>query len=312
MMKKLKKFASVALALVLALSCFSLVSFAAVGDRVPFNNSEFFETGDYNIHYRTYGERSSRPGVMLLHGFGLSTASFEALAEEYAENGYYVVAVDLPNFGYSSRETTETKLMSRENVVYALMEELGGRWILGGHSMGGGIAINVATDHPEDVAGLVLFAPQTSAEASPLMKSIMTNKYVLSLFGGLFKIGASFSFIFTPMVEMSFSDKEYAKKYDVLRIASPLRLDGTGKGIAIMTSHTRGTDFEKFSALDVPVAIITSENDRVANAKNLEATLAAAPDGSRHFTVKAGGHMMMEYNSKESAALTLPVMAECN
>lgn len=310
-MKKTKRFASFLLALVFALSCLTVISLAAVGEKVPFSNSEFFEIGDYNLHYRTYGERSARPGVMLLHGFGLSTASFEGLAEKYAESGYYVVTVDLPNFGYSSRETTETELMSREDVVYALMENLGGRWILGGHSMGGGIAINVATDHPQSIAGLVLFAPQTSREASPLMKSLMTNKYVLSLFGGLFKVGSSFSFIFTPMVEMSFSDKEYAKSYDVLRIAAPLRLDGTGKGIAVMTSHTRGTDFEKFSALEMPVVIVTAENDRVANAKNLDAVLAAAPKDSEHFTVKEGGHMMMEFNSSESAALTLPVMAKC-
>lgn len=296
---------------VFALSCFAVVSFAAVGDKVPFENSEFFTVGDYNIHYRTYGERSARPSVMLLHGFGLSTASFESLAQNYAENGYYVVTVDIPNFGYSSRENSKTELQSREDVVYALMEELGGRWILGGHSMGGGIAINIATDHPQDIAGLVLFAPQTSAEATALASRIMTNKYVLSFFNGFFKLGTSFSFIFTPMVEMSFSDKEYAKKYDVLRIAQPLRLDGTGAGIAMMTSHTRGTDFEKFSALEMPVVIITAENDRVANAKNLDAILAAAPQGSEHFTVQAGGHMMMEYDSAESAALTLPVMAKC-
>ena len=96
-----------------------------------------------------------------------------------------------------------------------------------------------------------------------------------------------------------------------MRIAAPLRLDGTGKGIAVMTSHTRGTDFEKFSALEMPVVIVTAENDRVANAKNLDAVLAAAPKDSEHFTVKEGGHMMMEFNSSESAALTLPVMAKC-
>lgn len=309
--KMTKKLTCLVLALILAVSCFSMVSFAAVGEKIPFENSEFFTVGDYSVHYRIYGERSARPGVMLLHGFGLSTASFEGLAEEYADNGYFVVTVDIPNFGYSSRETSETELQSREDVVYALMTELGGRWIIGGHSMGGGIAINVATDHPQDIAGLVLFAPQTSVQASSVMSRLMKNRLVLRIFNSLFKVGTSLPFVFTPMVEMSFSDREYAKKYDVSRISTPLKIDGTGAGIAMMTSHTRGTDFEKFSALNVPVVIITSENDRVANADNLSAILAAAPEGSEHFTVKAGGHMMMEYNSSESAALTLPVMAKC-
>ena len=81
------------------------------------------------------------------------------------EAGYDVLTVDAPNFGYSSRETSKTDLIDREEVIHALMKDIGGKWIVGGHSMGGGIAINIATDYSEDVVGLVLYAPQTNTQA---------------------------------------------------------------------------------------------------------------------------------------------------
>ena len=75
----------------------------------PYDNSNFHTVGDYTVHYRTYlPEVKAKNQIMLIHGFCLSTASMEGIAEEYREAGYYVVTVDVPNFGYSSRETDST------------------------------------------------------------------------------------------------------------------------------------------------------------------------------------------------------------
>lgn len=79
--------------------------------------------------------------------------------------------------------------------------------------------------------------------------------------------------------------------------------------MAIMASHTKGTDLEAFSALEIPVVFVTAENDKVANAKNLEALISAAPQGAVVETVQSGGHMMMEYDPANTASLTLPVIS---
>lgn len=302
----MKKTLSFVLALLMVFSLVSFSSFALVGDAVPFENSEYFENGDYTVHYRTYGDPILNCGqIMLLHGFGLSSASLEGIAKEYAKENYFVVTPDIPNFGYSSRETSQTALMSREDLIYSLAENLGGKWIIGGHSMGGGIAANIAIDHPKKITGLVLFAPQTSMETTGMISVVMKSKIVQNVFGAIIGLTKYFPNVVRPLVAVSFSDLCYSKSYDVSKIAVPLAFKGTGAGMAIMASHTRGTDLEAFSELKIPTVIVTAKNDMVANRKNLNALIDAAPEGAKVVTVQKGGHMMMEYDPAGVCALTL-------
>ena len=302
----MKKVLSIVLSILLVFSLTG-VAFAAENEPVlPFENSSFFEVGDYTLHYRTYPAETAEKGqILLLHGFGLSSASFEGLAAEYAENGYKVVTVDLPNFGYSSRETKKTELLDREELVYALMEALGGKWILGGHSMGGGIAVNVASEHPDSVSALFLFAPQSTSAIGQPLNMIVSSSIVTSMFESLISVGTRIPCVMRMLVAMSFSDADYARQYDVSKIAAPLQIKGTGAGIAIMASHAKATDLESFSALTVPVVIVTAENDKVASADNLNAILAAAPNGTKTVAFSEGGHMMMEYAPEAACEATL-------
>lgn len=302
----MKKVLGVILSLLLVFSLTVGASASGVGTALPFENSSFFEVGDYSVHYRTYQPESDEKGqIMLLHGFGLSSASFESLAAEYAANGYKVVTPDLPNFGYSSRETKKTVLLDREEVVFALMEALGGTWILGGHSMGGGIAINVAAEHPDCVSALFLFAPQSTAEISQSFGRLLSSSLVTTMFDGLIAVGSRLPCVMKMLVAQSFSDADYAKQYDVSKIAAPLQIKGTGGGIAVMASHAKATDLEAFSSLAVPVVIVTAENDKIASASNLNAIVAAAPEGSKTVSFPEGGHMMMEYAPEAVCEATL-------
>ncbi len=291
------------------LMMFSLctVSFAASEEKMlPFENSAFFTDGDYEIHYRTYLPTGTvKNQIMLLHGFGLSTASFEGLAEEYVLSGYKVVLVDLPNFGYSSRETMKTELVDREQLVADLMKNLGGTWVIGGHSMGGGVASNVAIDNPELVTGLVLFAPQTSTEMPEGVAKIVRSAPVRAMFEFMIRLGSRVDLAIEALVAYSFSDVEYAKNYDISRISNPLKTKSTGSGLAIMASHARGTDLEAFGALEIPVIIVTSSNDLVASKQNLNALIDASSKNLTTYNFEEGGHMMMEYNPILAASVTL-------
>ena len=307
----MKKFLSLLLVLSMLLSL-TVSAFAAPIPEKPFDNSNFFSYKDYTLHYRVYdGDPSNKKQIMLVHGFCLSTASLEGVAEEYMTAGYDVVTVDAPNFGYSSRETTDMELLNREEIIHALMCHLGGKWIVGGHSMGGGIAINIATDYSDDVSGLVLYAPQTNEEAKGLTAKMSASKLMQTIFSAVLAMALRLPFMVRMLVEMSFSDKEYAKTYDLNRITAPLSVDGTGAGITIMSSHTRDTDFDKLSSLDIPCVIFTASEDRVAMADVLQTIIDKAPKGAKVYNFEKGGHMMMEYNPKEVAALSLPIMDMC-
>lgn len=308
----MKKIVSLILVAVMLLS-FGVSATAISIPEKPYDNSGFFDYKDYTLHYRVYdGDPADKKQVLLIHGFCLSTASLEGVAEEYMKAGYDVVTVDAPNFGYSSRETGKTNLLDREDVIHALMENIGGKWIVGGHSMGGGIAINIATDYSEDVTGLVLYAPQTNTQAKGLTAKLSKTCLMQTMMNVVLKLALRLPALVRLLVEMSFSDKDFAKDYDLKRITAPMSVDGTGAGISIMSSHTRDTDFEKLSTLDIPCAIFTASEDKVAMADNLQTIIDHAPKGTAVYNLEKGGHMMMEYNPKEVAQLSLPIMAKCN
>lgn len=308
----MKKVISLVLCLVMLFTV-SLSAFAADAvQEKPYDNSEFYTVGDYTLHYRVYEPDShAKNQIMLVHGFCLSTASLEGVAQEYQKAGYRVVLVDAPNFGYSSRENTEMNLIAREELIYSLMQELGGTWIVGGHSMGGGIAINLACDYTETVTGLVLYAPQTAMQMKGVMATLAVSPLMQTMYTLILKLALRMPFLVEMLVSMSFSDSEYAKTYDLTRISAPLSLEGTGAGLSIMTSHARGNDFEKLSTLDIPCVIITAANDQVASADNLAQIIENAPEGTYTYEFEDGGHMMMEYYPAETAEQTLETIENC-
>ena len=307
----MKKIISVMLAVLLVVSM-GISAFAVAIPEKPYYNSSFFSYKDYTLHYRIYdGDPANKKQVLLVHGFCLSTASLEGVAEEYMKAGYDVITVDAPNFGYSSRENNNMELLDREEIIYALMCSLGGKWIVGGHSMGGGIAINIATDYGENVIGLVLYAPQTNTEATKMAAVMSKTCLMQSMMTMVLKFALRMPPLVRLLVEMSFSSKDFAKNYDLNRITAPMKVDGTGAGISIMSSHTRGSNFEKLASLEIPCVIFTASEDKVAMADNLQTIIDYAPKGKVVYNFEEGGHMMMEYNPQKVAELSLPVMAEC-
>lgn len=288
----------------------SVCAFAADENEVVkttegFSNSEYFTYGDYTLHYRVFeanGEQKAQ--IMLFHGFGLSTVSLEGVAKIYAENGYKSVLVDLPGFGLSSRETADMNLCDREDIVYALMQSLGGKWILAGHSMGGGVAACVAVRYPESVSGLVLFAPQTNTEMPNFMAKMVSSAPVRAIFDGLITFAAYSPAVIKALVAYSFSDSVFAKNYDTDKISYALKIKHTGSSMAVMTSHANGLDYDAFSKLNIPCVIVTSKNDRVASKLNLSSIIKNAPQGTVLWAVEKGGHMFAEYNGSLAAELT--------
>lgn len=308
----MKKALSLVLAIVLMFGCVT-VSFAADEQIAkPFENSEFFTDGDYTLHYRTYEpEESAKNQIMLLHGFCLSTVSFEGLAEEYVANGYKVVLVDLPDFGYSSRETSKMELVAREELVYDLMTALGGTWIVGGHSMGGGVAANLATNYPETVTGLVLIAPQTAFEVSGVMALLMRSSLAQAGYELILGFASRCPAIIRILLNMSFGDLEFAMAYDTNRIADPLQIKGTGAGLAIMASHATPTDIEKFGELTIPIIIVTASNDNIAEQGRIDDLVNSGAPNLTTKNFEYGGHMVMEYDPQAVADVTLGTIEMC-
>ena len=109
----------------------------------------------HRVSYRCGGEG---PLLVLIHGITSSSASWEAVLPELAEH-FTILAPDLLGHGQSDKPAGDYSLGSHACLVRDLMLTLGHeRATVVGHSLGGGVAMQVAYQFPELVGRLVLVA----------------------------------------------------------------------------------------------------------------------------------------------------------
>lgn len=102
-----------------------------------------------------------RPPLVLIHGGGSDNAAiswYRLFAPLSRANKVW--AVDLPGFGGSIEAPPVGGPKAMASTVASVLDELGiDKAVVFGVSMGGDVALNLALDHPAQVAGLVLIAP---------------------------------------------------------------------------------------------------------------------------------------------------------
>lgn len=112
------------------------------------------------------------PVLWLVHGIGDSATTWEQVLPLLA-GGFTVVAPDLLGHGESDKPRADYSLGGFANGIRDLMVVLGvERATVVGHSLGGGIALQLAYQYPERVERLVLVASGgLGAEVHPLLRA---------------------------------------------------------------------------------------------------------------------------------------------
>jgi pimeloyl-ACP methyl ester carboxylesterase len=106
-----------------------------------------------------YGEAGTGPLVLFLHGWGLDHKAYKRALSRLVTAGVHVLAPALPGFGGTAALPRDTASLAKYGDWAAeFLRTLGeGQPALAmGHSFGGGVAIKLAHDHPEQVRALVL------------------------------------------------------------------------------------------------------------------------------------------------------------
>jgi pimeloyl-ACP methyl ester carboxylesterase len=125
-----------------------------------------------------YLEGGSGAPLVLVHGFGADKDNFTRIAR-YLTPHYRVIIPDLVGFGESSHlPDVDYHYAAQAQRLHGFTQALGlSRFDLGGNSMGGGISMSFAAQHPQEVASLWLIDCAGIAEAPPseLAKIITTT-----------------------------------------------------------------------------------------------------------------------------------------
>jgi pimeloyl-ACP methyl ester carboxylesterase len=112
---------------------------------------------------------------MLVHGAGGNLMHWPGELRRLP--GCEVVALDLPGHGHSEG-AAHRQITSYAPVVAKFAEALSlPRFVLGGHSMGGAVALEVALQYPEMLAGLILVATGAKLPVAPELRRAIQDDY---------------------------------------------------------------------------------------------------------------------------------------
>ncbi len=125
-------------------------------------------------------------GVLLVHGFTGSPASMRPWAEALAARGYAVEVPLLPGHGTRWQDLNQVKWTEWYDAASAALDRLLSDCeavVVAGLSMGGSVALRLAEERPDDVAGVVLVNPFVSSSRKDLLVLPLLHRVVPSLAG---------------------------------------------------------------------------------------------------------------------------------
>ncbi|HEY8679465.1 MAG TPA: alpha/beta hydrolase [Candidatus Dormibacteraeota bacterium] len=106
--------------------------------------------------------------VLLLHGWaGTADLNWSHAYPQLLAAGYRVLAPDLPGHGRGARDVRFTLEVAADAAAKLITDAGAGKVVVAGHSMGGSIALLLASRHLEAVSGLVVMATQLSWPGIP-------------------------------------------------------------------------------------------------------------------------------------------------
>ncbi len=293
------------LVVVLVVAFFALqrsdIPYATLEARYATTTSHYVDLpGGVRAHYRDEGNRAG-PVIVLVHGFSASTLDWDPWATRLGER-YRIIAVDLPGHGLTRAPTGYASSSAAQvGVVDALATTLGLKsFVIGGNSMGGGVAWRYALTHGDRLNGLILvdaagWPRQGDGKNDALIFKLLANPIARPIIknldnSALTKQGLEAAFIdkslVTPDLVRRYTDFSRAPGHRDILIARPDFDYATARGLA---------------AIKVPTLILFGADDRLIPSSDARRFGAAIP-GATVIVYPGVGHVPMEQIPDKSAA----------
>ncbi len=251
-----------------------------------------------NVHGRSvsYVEAGKGPVLLLIHGIAGQCENWREVIEPLARH-HTVIAPDFPGHGSSEAGGGDYSLGALAGGLRDLLLALGHeRATLVGHSLGGGVAMQFAYQHPEMIERLVLVSSGgLGPEVSPVLRAAAlpgaeifisvtagAGQKVGSLLGrGLASVGLR------PNADVAEVARGYASLEDPARRAAFL---ATLRSVVGTGGQRVAAGDRLYLAEAVPVLIVWGARDSIIPVRHGEDAVRAIP-GSRLEVFEGVGHM---------------------
>ena len=224
----------------------------------------FTEVGGLRVRYADRGFGDSV--VLLLHGFGGDLDNWMFNLDSLAEK-HRLLALDLPGHGQSVKTNVDPSLSGMATFVRKFLDVLSVSSLhVVGHSMGGAIAMQLASDSPETVKSLGLIC---SAGLGPDINSDYLRGFVEAQSQQELKL----------VLEQLFADESLVNLQLVNDLLNYKRMDGVEATLKALSETLISAGEQTFLtdnivASGIPVLVIWGKQDRiipVSHAQNFSA-----------------------------------------
>jgi pimeloyl-ACP methyl ester carboxylesterase len=297
----------IALAAVVATGLVAFTAWTArqVEKKLP-PRGRFIDVDGARIHYLDEG---TGPVLLLVHGLTGQMLNFTHSLLGKLKRDFRVVIPDRPGSGYSTRPADAPATLSAQaRTLSRFCEALDlGRPLVVGHSLGGAIALALALNHPEQVAGLALLAPVTQppdrvpppfdglAIASPLLRRLVAWTLATPL--SLVNSERALALLFGPEPV----PRDFAVTGGGLLTLRPVSFIGASADL-VETSSESAEAQARFEDLTMPVGVLFGAGDRILDPSVHGKGFAAKVAGADLELIDGGGHMIPVTAADRTAA----------
>jgi pimeloyl-ACP methyl ester carboxylesterase len=293
--RKMNALAGLAVALLLAaagLALFTWYTARKVESAVPARGRMVAVPGaTLHVH-----EQGSGPAILMLHGLAGQSGHYTYGVAGQLAGQFRVVVVDRPGSGYSIR-TAAADLSTQASAIAALIDKMQlGRPLVVGHSLGGALALTLALEHPQQVAGLALIAPVTHLPKdvpkafegltvqSPTMRAILA--WTLAIPASIKGSAAVLGQVFGPEPV----PRDFPTRGGGLLSLRPSAYLSASSDLQALPLALPALE-QSYHRLRIPVSVLYGRDDRILDWKTNGQALVDKVPGARLQLVD-GGHML--------------------
>jgi len=220
---------------------------------------------------------------LLLHGFPLAKDIFAPIRPAL-ETVARVITPDLPGFGLSAKPPAGYTMEALATAVGRLADAVGlDRFVMGGHSMGGYVAMRLAAMQPQRLAGLVLIDTRAAADGAEARKR--RDAAIAQIRGGgreAFLDGFA-----ANLVGNSTRERAPRIAEELRRLADDVPDHALIGALAGM--RDRPDSSEVLAGLSVPALLVVGEEDTISTPAEMAAMARRMPHGELA-VIPAAGH----------------------
>jgi len=272
------------------------------------------EVGGVPLRTRVSGPEDGVP-ILLIHGIARSLEDWIEAQDLLTAAGHRVISADLPGFGYSRKGRERPGLPAFGRAMAGLLDALGVTRPVHvmGNSLGGGVSMTLAVDHPGRVASLTLvnsvgFGSDQHVSLAPMVYAALASLPGLE---STFLPRARATGI--QLMQNNFFDPAFATP-ERLREAGRLARQPDYRSTFIGTGATLGAPIvgvragwrrrllARVQASGVPVLVVWGDADKILPPSHYGAARAAFPDAQGHLFPDTG-HMPQVEKAPEFAQL---------